>query len=101
MSEQNEVEVKTVAGSLRARGTDVIAILVFVAVTVNAVLLWAHMEDAKAVAQSSVAVQKEMAAEIKESSRAQRLATCLAATKEDQRESEYMKQNSFCNRMAK
>ncbi len=99
--DQQEVEVKTGMGSFRARGTDLIAIMVFIAITVNAVILWKHMEDAKDLASANVATTKEMASAVKEAAKEQRLATCLSATKEDQREAEYMKQNSFCNRMAK
>ena len=42
---QSEVEVKTPAGSIRARGTDIIAILVMIGIALMAYVLWEHKAD--------------------------------------------------------
>ena len=48
MAEQDEVEVKTPAGSIRARGTDIIALLTLIGIVVMAYALWDHRGEAKA-----------------------------------------------------
>lgn len=98
--EQNEVEVTTPVGKLRARGTDLIAVLIVVALSANGVIQYNHMEDAKSAASTATATNKEVAGAIKEVVKAQRQSTCILATDADKREQEYMKQNSFCNRIS-
>lgn len=105
--QQDEVEVTTPAGKFRARGYDVLVILVVVICTINSAILYTHMEDAKATGQAIAATNREVATAMKESNKAQqesnkvqRLQACLSATKEEAKEREYMQPNSFCNRMA-
>lgn len=63
MADNNqEVEAEGPGGfKIKARGTDVIAIIVLVTGAVAVVLLWIHMQDAKADAASAATVQKETA----------------------------------------
>lgn len=102
MSEQQEeVEVKTPAGTFRARGYDLIMILIVVVCSVQATLLYQHLEDAKATGAAVAATNKEVSRSINELVREQRLTTCIFVTKEEQREREYMQSTSFCNRVSK
>lgn len=114
MSEQqpDEIEGKWGDKSIRARGTDLMMILVVLVCTVNAAFMYMHMDDAKKTGETVAGTNREVAAALKESNlgfakalqelvRSQNLSTCILATKEDQKEAEYMKPNSFCNRMTK
>ena len=61
MGEANEqLDVEGPGGfKIKARGTDIIAVIVLVTGIVGVVLLWMHMQDAKAEAASAAVVQKE------------------------------------------
>lgn len=110
MDDPVAVEADTSIGKFRIRGTDTIAALVLVGITVMCAILYFHMEDTKRATAELAATNKEVArvlqdtnremtGAIREGVREQRFTTCIFATKEDQREAEYMKQQSFCNRM--
>lgn len=105
------VEVETPVGKFRARGTDVISLLGLLCATVMAAVLYMHMEDARMANGNVVTSNKEVATALKESNaefakqlgevvRVQRLSTCILATDQDKREREYMKADSFCNRVS-
>ena len=61
MSEPTEqVDLEGPGGfKVKARGTEIIAVIVLVTGIVGVVLLWMHMQDAKADAAMSANVQKE------------------------------------------
>lgn len=110
--ERDGVEVETPIGKFRARGTDVISVLGLLAIVVMGAILYSHMEDAKSAAVMMAATNKEAAAALKDSNagfaaalsevvKSQRLSTCILATDQGQREKEYMKADSFCNRVSK
>lgn len=107
----DEVVAETAIGKFRIRGTDSIFILVLVIVAVNAAFMYMHMDDArrasmsvaetnKEVARTLAETNREMSGAIREGVKAQRLSTCILATDQDKREKEYMKADSFCNRVS-
>lgn len=61
MADNNqEVDVEGPGGlKIKARGTDIIAIIMLVTGTIGVVLLWMHMQDAKSDSAAMAAAQKE------------------------------------------
>lgn len=110
LDDQSELTAETPIGKFRARGADLISLMLAAWLGLLTYGLYMHMTDAeksaakisdatKEVARTLADTNKEMVKAIQEGNKAQRLSTCIQATKEDQKESEYMRPNSFCNRM--
>jgi len=105
------VEVDTPFAKFRARGTDTITLLGLLGIAMMGAILYMHMEDAKQASANVVITNKEVAAALKEANqefakqlgevvKVQRLSTCILATDQEKREREYMKADSFCNRIS-
>ena len=60
-TQQDEVEVKTPAGSIRARGTDLIAIISAIAVGLMVYMQWEHRIEAKAAQTEVVNAMQQVA----------------------------------------
>lgn len=95
-----EIEVKTAVGSVRARGYDLLVVLIVVALAANGVIQYYHMEDAKFAASAAASNSRDVAKAIQDGNRVQRLSACIAATDPDKKEAQYMQPNSFCNRIS-
>lgn len=98
--EVEEVEVKTPAGSIRARGTDIIAILALIGIALMAYALWDHKVDAKLNAEAFIGAIREMTVAQKDTTKMMRLQACIISQPQEKREAEFSSVNSFCNRMA-
>ena len=98
--EADELEVKTPAGSIRARGTDIIALIAMVGIVLIAYSLWEHKAEAREANVAFVSAVKEMSAAQKEQVKIMRLQACIISRPQEVREAEFSSQNSFCQRMA-
>lgn len=97
---QSELEVKTPAGSIRARGTDIIAIITLIGIALMVYALWDHKADAKATSDAFVSAVRDMTVAQRESTKQQRLMACIISKPQEAREQEFASPNSFCRRMA-
>lgn len=99
-TQQDEVEVKTPAGSIRARGTDIIAILALIGIALMAYTLWDHKVDAKSSVELFISAMKEQTVAQRESTKQQRLMACIISQPQEKREQEFTSVNGFCQRMS-
>ena len=98
--ECQEIAVTGPAGtSFRARGTDLIALVTFLCVAMIAVVLWYQGEEQKRAALQVVEALKEVSETSAGLVKAQRFTSCILATDPEKRAEEYMRANSYCNRM--
>lgn len=97
--------------TLRLRGYDALVVVVIAGLAGMGTVLYYHMEDTKTTAimlrdanrEASIVLKetnREMSRAVQEGVRVQRLSTCILATDQNKRGAEYMKPDSFCNRMA-
>lgn len=97
-----DLEITGLGGTkFRARGYDILTLVVVAGLSVMSYVLWRHMEDAVSFRNEATQAAAATVETLKALAREQRFTTCILATKEDQREAQYGSPNSFCNRMAK
>lgn len=106
-----ELEVKTAVGSFRARGTDIIAVVIAIGITVNGAMLWQMAQDVaraqKSVVESnalvsnaidklSTAIDRQAIGQAKIEKAVNRQ-TCIMAYDQDRRARELHNVYSHCN----
>lgn len=104
-TETEEIAVTTPAGSLRARGTDLIALVTIIGIVIIAMTLYYQGEEQKRAAGAVVEANRIVTQALNDLTRAQmaivreqRFTSCLLATDQDKRGDEFMRSSSYCNR---
>ena len=108
---ESEISAELPFGKFRARGADLISILLAAWLGVLTYGLYTHMVEAREaaetlrkvneeVAKTLMATNRDVAAAMQAGVKAQRFTACLVATKDAEREKQYLQPNSFCNRMS-
>lgn len=110
MSEANNNGDQRVAGfsipvpwskePIKVRGLGTIMTLMLVAVSLMTYVLWEHMDQTKMTSEAFISVMKEQTAAQRETTKQQRLMSCIISRPQDVREQEFSSPNSFCQRMA-
>lgn len=94
--------------SLKMRGTDYVNMATFLVVVVAVAFNWVQADDGKKRDNSQIEAQQQVATAIKEfanvqreSSKNQRLMTCILSRPEAERKKEFEAPNSFCQQVTR
>lgn len=110
-TQESELSAETPIGKFRARGADLISVMLAAWLGLLTYGMYQHMADMRdaaddqrkgneQVAAALLKTNQEVSTAMQAGVKAQRFTACLVATKDTEREAQYLQPNSFCNRMA-